>query len=95
MREIPFDPGLIDDPWVFDEIPGLTEPEFDSEFAERIKDAVEALPKDECAVVECIIWGQMTKIETGKLLGRSRQSVHDVFKRAVETLAKELTDAPS
>ncbi len=90
MREIPFDPGLIDDPWVFDEIPGLSEPVFDPEFAERIKDAVEGLPKDERAVVECIIWGQMTKIETGRLLGRSRQSVHDVFKRALVTLAKEL-----
>ncbi len=90
MKEIPFDPGLIDDPWVFDKIPGLPDPAFDPELAERIKDAVEALPKDERAVVECLIWGQMTKIETGKLLHRSRQSVHDVFKRALITLAKEL-----
>ncbi len=90
MREIPFDPGLLDDPWVFDDIPGLADPTLDPERVEQIKDAVEALPEDERAVVECLIWGQMTKIETGRLLGRSRQSVHDVFKRAVKTLLEEL-----
>ena len=93
MKEIPFDPGLIDDPWVFDEIPGLSEPtQLDPKLVDRIKDAVEALPEDERAVVECLVWGQMTKIETGRLLGRSRQSVHDVMKRAIKTLTKELAD---
>ncbi len=93
MKEIPFDPGLIDDPWVFSEIPGLSEPStMDPELADRIKDAVESLPKDERAVVECLVWGQMTKIETGRLLGRSRQSVHDVMKRAIKLLVKELSD---
>ena len=90
MKEIPFDPGLIDDPWVFDEIPGLDFPTLDPETAERIKTAVEALPKDERAVVECLVWGQMTKVETARLLGRSRQSVHDVMKRAYATLVVEL-----
>ncbi len=90
MKEIPFDPDLIDDPWVFDEIPGLDIPSLDPEVADRIKTAVEALPKDERDVVECLVWGQMTKVETGRLLGRSRQSVHDVMKRASATLIKEL-----
>ena len=91
MKEIPFDPSLFDDPWLFDEIPGLSEPsQMDPELIERIKDVVEALPEDERAVVECLVWGQMTKIETGRLLGRSRQSVHDVMKRAIKTLVEEL-----
>ena len=92
MKEIPFDPGLIDDPWTFSEIPGLSQDTMDPELADRIKDAVEALPEDERAVVECLVWGQMTKIETGRLLGRSRQSVHDVMKRAIKMLVKELSD---
>ncbi len=92
MKEIPFDPGLIDDPWVFSEIPGLSQDTMDPRLIERIQDAVEALPEDERAVVECLVWGQMTKIETGRLLGRSRQSVHDVMKRAVKLLVEELGD---
>ncbi len=91
MKEIPFDPDLIDDPWVFDEIPGFDEVSLlDPETIEQIKTAVEALPKDERAVVECLVWGQMTKVETGRLLGRSRQSVHDVMKRAIVTLVEKL-----
>ncbi len=91
MKEIPFDPDLIDDPWVFNEIPGLDEfSSLDPETIEQIKTAVESLPKDERAVVECLIWGQMTKVETGRLLGRSRQSVHDVMKRAIVTLVEKL-----
>ncbi len=91
MKEIPFDPDLIDDPWVFDEIPGFDDVSLlDPETIEQVKTAVEALPKDERAVVECLVWGQMTKVETGRLLGRSRQSVHDVMKRAIVTLVERL-----
>ncbi len=92
MKEIPFDPELIDDPWVFDEIPGFADVPMDPKMALRIVDAVESLPEDERAVVECLIWGQMTKVEVAETLGRSRQSVHDVAKRAYEKLAKQLGD---
>ncbi len=92
MKEIPFDPGLIDDPWLFEDIVEVDLSLLDPEAAERIKTAVEGLPEDERAVVECLVWGQMTKIEAAALLGRSRQSVHDVMKRATKSLVASLED---
>jgi RNA polymerase sigma factor (sigma-70 family) len=75
---------------MFDLIPGVDESSLDPIFVERIKDAVENLPEDERTVVECLVWGSMTKVEVAEMLGRSRQSVHDVYKRAVVSLRAEL-----
>ena len=93
MKEIPFDPELIEDPWIFDTIPGLEpDDQLPAELVERIKTAVEDLPGDERAVVECVVWGQMSKVEVAETLGRSRQSVHDVLGRALVKLRKTLAD---
>ena len=92
MKEIPFDPEFIDDPWIFDTIPGLeSDDQLPEEFVEWIRDAVETLPDDQRDVVELVIWGQMTKVEIAAELGRSRQSVHDVLNRAFKNLRKELS----
>lgn len=89
MRELTFDPDLFDDGFFAE---AFVE-DGDSDLAERIKDAVEALPEAERDVVECLMWGQMTKTATAELLGRPRQSVHDAWLRAVDTLREALRDA--
>jgi DNA-directed RNA polymerase specialized sigma24 family protein len=88
VRELPYDPSLIDDPW-WHKVPA-GDPPLDPEVVERIKDSVEALPEDERAVVECLIWGQMTKVEVAEMLGRTRQWVYEVEKRALAMLATVL-----
>ena len=90
MKELPFDPALIDDRWIFD-LP-VPSSDFDPNVAERIKDAVESLPQIERDVIECLVWGQMTKVEVAETLGVSRQTVHDVYRRAALKLAKALRD---
>jgi RNA polymerase sigma factor (sigma-70 family) len=64
--------------------------ELDPAIVERIKDAVEALPDDERAVIECLVWGQMSKVEVGELLGKTRQFVYEVEKRAHQMLREAL-----
>lgn len=85
MRELPHDPALLDDPWWFgglgDDPTGL-----DPAIVERVKDAIEALPHDERAVIECLFYGQMSKVEVAELLGRTRQYIYEVEKRAQEML---------
>jgi RNA polymerase sigma factor (sigma-70 family) len=92
LREIPFDPEAFEDPWMFDEIPGLGSDGLEWVLSERIKDAVEDLPEDERAVVEMLFWGQSTKVEVAEALGRSRQSVHDLLRRALVSLRSALRD---
>lgn len=92
MKEVAYDPSLLDDHWVFDTLPGdeFDPSGLDPALRERLIDAVEALPEDERAVVECFFWGRMTKTEMAELIGRSRQSVHDVLNRAIEMLREAL-----
>jgi DNA-directed RNA polymerase specialized sigma24 family protein len=56
-------------------------------------DVVEGLPEIERAVVECIIWGGMSKVEAAKTLNVSRSYVHKVYRRAKERLACLLADS--
>lgn len=89
MKETPVDPALIDDPWLFG--PGVEDPGgLDWNTIELIKDAVEDLPEIERAVMECLFWGQMTKVETAAALGITRQTVHDAERRAKPKLQKAL-----
>lgn len=93
MKEIPFDPEHIDDPWFLETIPGFDDyDQLSPEVVERIKDAVEALPQDERDVVELVVWGQMSKVDIAVELGRSRQSVHDVLGRGLRRLRTILAD---
>ena len=88
-RELTFDPAHFDD--------GFLTPAFlketDEDLYDRIVDAVEALPEPEREVVELVVWGQYTKTEAAAILGRSRQSVHDVWLRALDKLREALRDA--
>lgn len=59
--------------------------------ADRIIDAVEALPEMERSIVECIVWGRMSKVEAAATLGVSRSYVHKVWRRAKELLACALS----
>jgi RNA polymerase sigma factor (sigma-70 family) len=79
---------MLDDPWWHSPPPGMEE--LDPAIVERIKDAVEALPDDERAVIECLVWGQMSKVEVGELLGKTRQFVYEVEKRAHQMLREAL-----
>lgn len=78
-REIPVDPAhLARRPAESDDLP---DPERD-----RIVDAVEALPEMDRAVVECLVWGGMTKVECAETLGISRSYVHKIWRRARDKL---------
>ncbi|HEX7099331.1 MAG TPA: sigma factor-like helix-turn-helix DNA-binding protein [Acidimicrobiia bacterium] len=90
MKEVPYDPSFLDDRWVFDTLPGETVEGIDPELRERLIDAVESLLEDERAVIECFFWGRYSKTEIAELIGRSRQSVHDVLNRALEQLRTAL-----
>ena len=80
-REIPLDPALLDR-FVAVEL----EPH---PLAEQIADLVEALPEMDRAVVVCLIWGRMTKVETAAMLGVSRSYVHKIWRRAIAKLRQE------
>ena len=78
-REIPVDPAhLARRP---DEGAALPGPD-----RARIIDAVEALPEMDRAVVECLVWGGMTKVEGADTLGISRSYVHKIWRRARDRL---------
>ena len=51
---------------------------------------VEGLPELDRAVVECLMWGGMTKVECAELLGISRSYVHKIWRRARDRLRTDL-----
>ena|GEM_PF-7064224 len=53
---------------------------------------VESLPELDRAVVECLVWGGMTKVECAELLGISRSYVHKIWRRARGVLREQLSD---
>tara|TARA_B100000287_G_scaffold180524_1_gene170571 strand:+ start:3707 stop:3958 length:252 start_codon:yes stop_codon:yes gene_type:complete len=81
-REIPIDPAHLER--------RASVVEIDLDNKESIIEAVEALPEQDRAVVECLIWGGMTKVECAELLGISRSYVHKIWRRARETLKSVL-----
>ena len=83
-REIPVDPAHLDRR-------AAVAP--DLGFAiDEIVEIFEALPDLDRAVVECLIWGGMTKVEVSKMLGISRSYVHKIWRRAREDLRTKLSD---
>ena len=78
-REIPVDPAHLARRAA--EGFAMPDPERD-----RILDAVEALPEMDRAVVECLVWGGMTKVECAETLGISRSYVHKIWRRARDKL---------
>ncbi len=82
-REVSVDPVLFSH---------LSDPEQERHpDADRVVDAVEELAPLERAVVECIVWGRMSKVETAEALGVSRSYVHKVWRRAKEKLGCALS----
>jgi len=81
-REIPVDPAHLARRAYED---GLPSPERD-----RVAELVEELPDLERSVVECLVWGGMTKVECAELLGISRSYVHKLWRRARERLRDAL-----
>ena len=58
---------------------------------EFLIDAVDNLPEPDKSVVECLVWGGMTKVEVAEVLGISRSYVHKIWRRARETLRQQLS----
>ncbi len=83
-REIPVDPAHLDRRASVDDQ--------DDESRELIADLVESLPELDRAVVECLVWGGMTKVEAAELLGISRSYVHKIWRRARGVLREQLSD---
>lgn len=81
-REIPVDPAHLARRAHED---GLPAPERD-----RVAELVDELPDLERSVVECLVWGGMTKVECAELLGISRSYVHKLWRRARERLRDAL-----
>lgn len=88
-RELTFDPAHFDDGFLS---PAYLE-EVDRALYDKIVDAVESLPDVERDIVELTMWGRYTKTEAAGILGRSRQSVHDAWLRALDMLREVLRDA--
>lgn len=88
MKEVPTDPSLLNAGWL-----GVPEPgEGSHPLRDKLIELVEALPEPERTVVEMVTWGRCTKAEVAVALGRSRQSVHDIWMRGLDTLRAELQD---
>lgn len=85
--ELAHDPGHFDDGYLRAD---ADDDPLSPELVELIKDAIDELPEPDKSVVECLVYGQMTKTEVARLLGRSRQSIHDVWLRALDTLRASL-----
>ena len=83
-REIPVDPAHLD------RRPAGSEQHDESR--DWVADLVESLPELDRAVVECLVWGGMTKVECAELLGISRSYVHKIWRRARSVLRNQLSD---
>jgi DNA-directed RNA polymerase specialized sigma24 family protein len=59
---------------------------------DRVLDAVEALDEPHRSVVELIVWGKLSKSETGRQLGFSRQYVHKLWAESREVLKECLSE---
>ena len=82
-REIPGDPDQLS------RRPAIENPIKNNN--EALLDAVEDLPEPDKSVVECLIWGGMTKVEVAEALDISRSYVHKIWRRARETLRQQLS----
>lgn len=82
-REIPVDPDQLS------RRPAIEE--FANQPDETLLDAVDNLPEPDKSVVECLIWGGMTKVEVAEVLDISRSYVHKIWRRARETLRQQLS----
>lgn len=88
MRELPFDPDIINN------LPSVELSEQDTVRAERIKDAVERLPKRQRMVVELTIWGRWTKAEIAEEMRCSRSYVTKLWQLAQRSLRETLDGLP-
>jgi len=86
-RELPFDPGtLADMAFGFDD---LDEDPLDP-IIELTREAVESLPPRHRDVVECLMWGRMSKVEAAETLGTGRQYTHQLWSEAKVMLKERL-----
>lgn len=86
-REIPYDPDVL-----ADIMPAHVDEPTDQSRLDRIMEAVEALPDNERAVVEYIIWGRMSKADTAVALGFHRSYVHKLWRKAKLSLGEVLDE---
>jgi len=89
VREIPFDPAILVDLAVVDYEDDDPERQ---EILDRIASEVEALPGSERGVMECLVWGRMTRVEAARHLNLSRSYVHKLEQRAKAVLRERLGD---
>ena len=87
MQESSLDPDLLD-------ALGLAPPEQathdESEYAERIREAVDGLPDELRDVIELLFWGRERPADVARIVGCSRPAVYDRLARALGHLKEVL-----
>ena len=84
VREIAFDPSRLA------EMSAIASGEENQALHDHIIDAVEALPSPMRDVVECVVWGRMSMIETATILNLHRSYVCRLWEKAQATLAETI-----
>jgi DNA-directed RNA polymerase specialized sigma24 family protein len=87
MREIAYDPQSINEMSYT-----IDDPDDNHEaIYRRVRDAVDAMEGPARDVVECLMWGRMTKIECANLLGMARSTVNKLWTEATKELDEALS----
>lgn len=89
MQESSLDPELLD-------ALGLLPPEQagrdSTQFAEKVREAVDELPPELRDVIELLFWGRERPADVARIVGCSRPAVYDRLARALGYLKEALND---